>query len=845
MDAAADQLAERWTSTVVLGDGTSAVIRPIEPADADALAGFHARQSPESRYRRYFSPKPALSDAELERFTLVDFVDRAAFVVEEHGEFIAWASYERWKNRTDAEVAFMVDDEHHGKGIATLLLEHLAAVARHNDVTRFTAQTLGDNRGMLAVFAKAGWPVHRRFDSGVIDVDFPLADTTEFIDSVERREQRADSRAIARLLMPSSIAVVGASDAPGTVGHALWTNVAATARCPVYAVNPHHPTIGGDPAFASVSEIPDEVGLAIVAVPASQLVATIGECIEKRIRGAIVVTATRDSDVDVDVLVAHARRNGLRIIGPASMGAASPRLDVALQAALVKVMLPPGRVAISMQSGTLGSSLLRLANSLRLGTSWFVSLGDKGDVSANDLLQFWEDDDATAVIALYTESLGNPRKFARIAGRVSRTRPIVAVRTGAAMLGTANAALYLDTGVIEVPTVTALLDTARVFATQPLMAGDRVAVLTNSHSPGVLATASLAAAGLEVAIPPVQLGWHSGAADYEAAVRAAATDDDVDALVVVHAPPVVDAIGAPVEAIEAGAAHADKPIVAVMLGSGDGPLRPGSDIPSFAFPEQAVAALARVAAYSRWRRLDRDDDASTPERIDPAAAGTLVAEHLASGHMPPDSIRRLLDSYGVSMPPTELVPADAAIRTANAMGYPVAIKALHRHVGRSAEAGVALDLADAADVAESIAIMTDHLGADAARVYVQRMVPPGLDVRIHVTVDDRIGPVITAGLGGVQADVIADESSRLAPISPTVARLLIASTRAATALDEHALDRLAEVLSRIGQLASDHPEIAELDLNPVIVTDVGCQVAGAAVTLRPPTRPDPPVRRLE
>jgi RimJ/RimL family protein N-acetyltransferase len=211
-------ITERWTSTVVLGDGTSALIRPIRPDDADALAAFHLRQSAESRYRRYFSPKPELTRTELDRFSTVDFVDRAAFVVEERGDFVAWASYERWNNRDDAEVAFMVDDDHHGKGIATLLLEHLAAVARSNGIERFTAQTLGDNRGMLVVFAKAGWPVHRRFDSGVVDIEFSLADTTAYIDSVERREQRADSRAMARLLLATSIAVIGASEDELTIG---------------------------------------------------------------------------------------------------------------------------------------------------------------------------------------------------------------------------------------------------------------------------------------------------------------------------------------------------------------------------------------------------------------------------------------------------------------------------------------------------------------------------------------------------------------------------------------------------------------------------------------------------
>ena len=490
MDPAADH--EHWTSTVVLGDGNTAVIRPITPGDAPALEQFHTRQSPDSRYLRFFSPKPTLSEDELERFTTVDFVDRVAFVVEQHGEFIAWASYERWKNRDDAEVAFMVDDEHTGKGIATLLLEHMAAVALHNGITRFTAQTLGSNRGMLAVFAKAGWPVHRRFESGVIDVDFSLDDTSEFIDSVERREQRADSRAVARLLLPTSIAVIGASDV--SLVRSDRRSGATPRSTPAARCTPSTPTsaVDGTQTFATITEIPDDVGLAVVAVPAGALAGVIDDCIAKRVRGAVVITAVDHTEVDVAALVAHARRNGLRIIGPASMGVASPRPDVTLQASLVPRRrfpraMPPSRCSPARS----GSSLLRLADSLDVGLSWFVSLGDKCDLSANDLLQFWEDDEATDVIALYTESLGDPRKLVRIARRVSTRKPIVSVRTGAALVGIGNDALYLQTGVIEVPTVAALLDTVRVFATQPLMAGNRVAVLSNARSPLVLATATL------------------------------------------------------------------------------------------------------------------------------------------------------------------------------------------------------------------------------------------------------------------------------------------------------------------------------------------------------------------
>ncbi|MDJ0768277.1 MAG: GNAT family N-acetyltransferase [Ilumatobacter sp.] len=843
-DVSTADVAERWTSTVVLSDGTSAVIRPITPEDADALETFHEAQSSDSRYLRYFSPKPTLTDAELERFTNVDFVDRAALVVEEHGNFIGWGSYERWKNRNDADVAFMVDDRHHGQGIATLLLEHLAAVARHNGISGFTAQTMGENRAMLAVFAKAGWPLQRRFDSGVIDVDFSLDDTTEFIDSVERREQRADSRAIARLLLPTAVAVIGASDREGTVGESLWRNATRRPRCPVFPVNPAHDEVGGVTAFRSILDVPHEIGLALIAVPEAALRQTIDECIEKRVRGAVVVTAVTDESIDVEALVTHARRNGLRIIGPSSMGVASPRPDIGLQGAVVDVALPPGRVAISMQSGTLGSALLRLAAHRRLGTSWFVSLGDKRDVSANDLLQFWEDDDATAVVALYTESLGNPRKFARIARRVSRRRPIVAVRTGAALLGAANAALFQRTGVIEVPTVTALLDTARVFASQPLMAGNRVAVLCNAANPEQLAAGTLAAAGLEVVPGADRLDWRSDADDYARTLSATLADEGVDAVLVIHAPSAVANLEAPAAAIAATAERGTKPVVTVMLGADDGPL-PGSQIPNFAFPEQAAAAIARIAAYSHWRRTEGADHGPSPARIDPARASAMIDGHLDEGTMSPQALRVLLGTYGVPMSRTELVPPDDAVAAADRVGYPVAVKAIRRHLGRSAEAGVALDLGDPADVAEAVATMVEHLGDDASEVLVQPMAAPGVDLRVHAVADPRLGPVITAGLGGVQADAIGDESSRLAPISPSAARSMIESTRAAIVLDDAVLDAVAETICRVAQLASDHPEVAELDINPLIVSNDACIVTDARVVLRRPERVEAAVRRLE
>ena len=317
---------DTWATSVVLGDGEVAFVRPIKPADAPLLLAFHQRQPRENLYRRFFSAKPTLSPTELAHFTEVDFHDRVALVLEYRGEFVAWASYERWKDRDDAEVAFMVDEGFQGKGIATLLLEHLAAIARSRRIVRFTAEVLSDNRAMLRVFARAGWPVERSFDSGITDLEWPLDDTDAFLDSVAMREQRADSRAIARLLLPRSVAVIGASATPHSVGHELWRNMRRSFDGALYAVNPRHTEIDGARTYPSVTAIEEDVWLAVVAVPVAELERVIDECIAKRVRGAVVITSTDgDSSIDLATLVAHARRNGMRLIGPTSMGIASPR----------------------------------------------------------------------------------------------------------------------------------------------------------------------------------------------------------------------------------------------------------------------------------------------------------------------------------------------------------------------------------------------------------------------------------------------------------------------------------------------------------------------------------------
>jgi acyl-CoA synthetase (NDP forming)/GNAT superfamily N-acetyltransferase len=860
--SSSDETDSPWAFSVVLASGDSVFIRPLTTDDKPALAEFHRQQSSESVYRRFFSPKPDLTEKELDHFTNIDMVDRAALLVESHDEFIAWASYERWPGRDEAEAAFMVDDRHHGEGIATLLLEHLAAIASSNGISRFTAEVLGDNRPMLAVFAKAGWPLQRRFDSGVVDLDWELTPTDEFLDSVERREQRADSRAVARILLPRAVAVIGASDRPGSVGQAVWRNVINSVDVPVYAVNPSQDEVGGQRCLNTIDELPDEVSLAIIVVPAAALDSTIDGCIAKRMRGAVIVTSVDGTDVDVPALVSRSRRNGLRLIGPSSMGVASPRPESYLQAALVEVSLPPGGVAISMQSGSLGGSLLRKAGELDLGVSWFISLGDKSDISGNDLLQFWENDDHTKVIAMYTESFGNPRKFARLARRVSRNKPIVAVRAGAATEGNMGTALYQQAGLIEVPSVPALLDSARVFATQPVLRGPNIAVVTNSRSPGTLAHAALSTAGLNPVDAPEQLDWSSKSDQYPHAIRAALDDSEVDGVLVIYAPAVADDVDAAAHNIDNGVQGNDKPVVAVLFGGRDGPVIPGSQVPAFSFPEQAAAVLGCSYSYGKWLASEESVDRNEIRAVDPAEAHTIISAaieslphlsgdddgvDLTANNVSVDVKQNLLATYGIEMCSSSEATPDDAVEIAAHHGYPVAVKAVRRRPGRSAKAGVALDLTSDRDVDEAIAIMHESLGPDAEDLIVQSMTSPGVDVRIRCEHDERLGAIVSVGLGGSQAKAIDDRASRLAPVSPASATTMLGETKLAGALLDAGFDSspLVDAIVQAAHLASDHPEIAELDLNPVIVSEVGAVVTDSIIHLVPHDHEDGPIRRLD
>ena len=589
-------------------DGATVHLRPIRPDDGSRLVDFHGHLSPDTVYQRFFSVHPRLLAAEVERFTHLDYVDRLALVVEHAGELIAVARYERLPGTSDAEVAFVVADAEQGRGLGTLLLEHLAAAAGGRGITRFVADTLVTNNGMLGVFGRAGFTVERTYEEGVVRLEFPIAPSEQFVVAVGDRDHVAERRSIEALLSPTSIAVVGASARPGGVGHATFSNIVAGGyQGPAYPVNRRGEAVAGRPGFASLADIPGPVELVVVAVGPEDCIGLVAAAAARGARGLLVVSAGfaeagPDGGTRERRLVDAARHHGLRIVGPNCLGLANTAPAVALNATFSPAAPVLGRTGLLSQSGAVGIVALEQAAQIGLGISTFVSVGNKADVSGNDLLEYWQDDPATDVVCLYLESFGNPRRFARLARRLSRSKPIIAVKSGrtdagrrAASSHTAAAAssdvavdaLFAQAGVIRVATLTELFDTALVLAEQPLPAGGRVAVVGNSGGPGILAADACGLVGLELPelsaatqdalrsfLPasaavanPVDLLAGATAGQYERALGEVLADPGIDAVIALYTPPMVSEPEAIAAAVAAGA----------VAGRG---LLPGRPVPS-------------------------------------------------------------------------------------------------------------------------------------------------------------------------------------------------------------------------------------------------------------------------
>jgi acyl-CoA synthetase (NDP forming)/GNAT superfamily N-acetyltransferase len=798
---------DHWEADVVLADGGTAHLRPIRADDAGLLREFYTRLSPESIYYRFFSPRPRLTDREIEHFTTVDYVDRVALIATIGTAMVAVVRYDRLHHavtpdgdeRSDtAEVAFLVEDAHQGRGVASVLLEHIAAAAREREIVRFVADVLPENRRMSKVFRDAGYKAEQRFEDGVLMLTLDLEPTETSREVMAAREHRAESRSIGRLLAPKSVAVIGASRQAHTVGQTVLRNLLSGGFTgPVYPVHPTATAVSGVRAYPTISEVPGAVDLAVVAVPADSVNDVVAQCAAKDVRGLVVLSAGfgeagAEGRERQDELVRLARADGMRVVGPNCLGIANNDTGVRLNATLAPMLPRRGPVGFFSQSGALGIAILRWAAERDLGLSTFVSAGNRADVSGNDLMQYWEEDPETSVVLLYLESIGNPRKFTRLARRISRSKPIVAVKSGRTTQGVplghaaqalslpdhAVSALFAQAGLVRVDSLGELFDVAQLLAYQPLPTGNRVAIVGNSDSIGLLVQDAATVAGLDP-LPPVDLGPKAGPEAFEAALEETLSDHDgVDAVVTVFAPAVSGSTSADVAAAIAWTAEgAAKPVVATYLGERG--LLHGT-VPSYPAPEDAVRALAYAVRYAGWRRRPRG---RVPELagVDRGRARDLVDELLGRGEPTPDQTAALLVCYG-------------------------------------------------------IAISSDG---------------NGVATKITTAEDPSFGAIVSFGLADVAAELLDDRAYRLAPLTDVEAAEIVRAVRTAPLLLGHQgaepvdTGALEDLVLRASRLADDLPEVARLDLEPVLAGPAGAVVRGARLRLAaPPGRHAEDARRL-
>ena len=903
---------ERWVADVALADGGTVQVRPVRPEDGPLLEAFHARQSRESIYFRYFSPMPRLSVRELDRLTQVDYLDHLTFAALLGGEVIGLAGYDRWGARDEAEVAFIIDDQHHGRGLATVLLEWLVVAAREVGFRALVAQVLPTNRGMLAVFHQAGFEATSTFTDGVVEVRMSLEPTASALEAVEGRARRAEARSVERLINPTSVAVIGAGRERGGLGHEVFRNLLShDFMGPVYAVNPLGGHVASVPSYATVLDIPDDVDVAVIAVPANEVLAVVDQCARKRVQGLVVMSAGFHGAGPLgQTLVDRARSQGMRVIGPESLGVINTDPEVALHATISTVDVLRGRVGFLTQSGTLGIAALQHARRVGLGISTFVDVGAKADVSGNDVLQYWEEDGRTDVVLLYLESFGNPRKFTRIVRRLSRHKPVVAVKAAEAVLGRGRppsaqvtgtdawprdpdwptdatiGSMLAESGVIRVDTPTELFDVARVLVHQPIPTGRRVAVVSNSHGSSNLAIDACIGAGLVLAeldagtrdrlssrLPagaevanPVDLTFAADAEAYEMTVGEVLADPGVDAVIVVYAPPAREerqAVGeAIVRAVQADGLRAEErgaarrvPVVATFLGADiDAPL--GHDeifIPLFEFPNSAARVLGRMADHGAWLAQPEGNYPDTdPAELDPARAllADLLERHPDGAWLEIEETASLLDAIGLPMAPFRVVrSADEAVAAAEALGHPVVVKATGlERLSKSESGGVALDVHGAEEVRAAHERMSALLGDAMMPAIVQRMAPSGVDVRVATHQQPLYGAVISLGLGGSAAQANLRRAVRVLPVTDADALRLIEQSPLLPLFDEQGprgVADLQQLLVRAAWVVEHLPELADLELNPVLAADDAVSITAARVRVAPATwTPDPDVRRL-
>ena len=823
----------------LLTDGTTVEIRPARPDDFEAVRDMHARMSTENLYMRFFGISRVAAEQEARRVCRDPAPDRAALLAILDGRVVGCISYQLTGDES-AEIALAVADDMHSRGIGTLLLEHMISLARGQGVRTFVAETLAGNAPMLNVFARAGLRPHRTLADGVYDFSFPLpggesgGGSGAYRAAVAERERSADVASLRRVLTPASVAVIGVSRRPGSVGRAILDNI-IDAGFPgrVYAVNPRAGELqaseaGGVPWVPSAAALPEPVDLAVIAAPAAAVAGIADDCGLRGVKALVVTASGLDATARAELL-AICRRHGMRLVGPTSFGVANTASS--LNATFSAHRPGPGRVGLALQSSGVGIVLLEHLSRLGIGISSFVSLGDKDDVSGNDMLLWWQSDAATKLALLYLNSFGNPRKFARTARAMGRAIPVLTVNAGrspagrrlAAIRAAAEAAphltrqaLFEQAGVVATANLGELLDTTVLLAAQPAPAGRSVGVVSNTRGGAVLAADACGDAGLQAAslaeetqralralLPDV--ASVAGPVNTTAAVtpgvfrrclELVGADPGVDAVLVLTATTATSDLVS-----EVRASRLPVPVAVVVMDQVEAVrLLPGQEqgspaIPAYAYPESAARALGHAARYGQWRATP---PGNVPElegvNRDRATelADSFLAKHARGGWLPRERATELLSCYGVRL---------AGALTA------------------AAEEGA----------------------------IVQPMITSGVEVKITVLEEQMFGPVVLFGLADAADDTLADRAARLAPMTESDADELIRSApvllgrRGAPAAD---IAALKDLLLRVSQLAEDLPQVAELELSPVVAGPDGVVAITGQVRIQAVTPADSYMRRL-
>ncbi len=887
---------------VVLRDGSTVHVRPVRQGDELSVRAFLDALSPESIGFRFFGAP------DLDWVTAwsvdVDYADRYALVAESGTprSVIAHAAYIRL-DAARAEVAFMVADAWQGHGIGTILLAHLAGVAEKHGISTFTAEVLPANHRMIEVFRESGFPVDMRATPEAIAIELPTSLSPEAVTRFEERERIAAVAAVRSFLEPKSVAVIGASRRRGTVGGEILHNLlAGEFNGPVYAVNPQAEVIQSIPAYKSIGEIPSTVDLAVIVVPAERVADAARDCAAAGVRALLVISAGfaesgEEGARRQEELVKICRDAGMRIVGPNCLGVLNTSSDVRLNATFAPRAATPGRVGFMSQSGGVGIAIIEAAQRLGVGLSSFVSVGNKVDLSGNDLLQYWEQDPGTDVALLYLESFGNPRRFARIAPHFASHKPVLAVKSGrssagaratsshtGALLSASDVtidALFQQAGVIRTDTLHDLFNIAALLTTQPVPAGDRVVIVTNAGGPGIMCADACQADGVEVPelpaelqsklaefLPPaasfgnpVDMIATATAEDFKRTIQTIAATGVCDAILVIFVPPLVtqavDVANAIREAAETGPGVA---LAAVFMTTEGPPKELGSAklrVPGYEFPEDAARAMALAARYGRWRTRPSGTVPDFPD-LRPEQAAAIISEELGRGAewLAPERVAELLQCYGLPLASTHVVTdVEEAVATARDLGVPVALKAIATGLLHKSDAGgVLLDLDGAEQVragALEIKAAVESAGHQLEGLLIQPMAPTGVELIVGVVNDRHFGPVVACGAGGTSAELIKDVQVRITPVSDRDAHEMIRALQTFPLLDGYRgtprceVSAIEDVLLRVSAMVEGHPEIVELDCNPLIAGPDRAVIVDARMRVEaaPPPAPIPSLEK--